>query len=205
MANRCRVMFIFGSILFGAVLVALIYTGFFCRFVYNGLGLLVMSAIGVTGICLSNLSLYFSERNKQKTIKRVVFWGFLLYCTLLSIILFGMRYSSNGILINFDGIKQNMNLIPFKEIYDWKMIVGNGFLFCPMGFFLPIIWNKQKTFKISIITLLIVVVTVETLQLLTGLGQFDIDDIILNVLGGGIGFYLWKQWIGSVSIERSHL
>ncbi|MGU9068145.1 VanZ family protein [Clostridium perfringens] len=34
--------------------------------------------------------------------------------------------------------------------------------------------------------------TIELIQLLTGLGFFDVDDIILNVLGGIIGYLILK-------------
>ncbi len=98
------------------------------------------------------------------------------------------------------------NLIPFKEIkrfimwslesdYGFKSMVlnifGNVFFFTPLGFFVPALYTfKNKglwTFVISLMTTL----SVEIIQLITKIGSFDVDDIILNTFGAVIGYYLY--------------
>lgn len=86
------------------------------------------------------------------------------------------------------------NYIPFKEITRYKInsnlfiqnVVGNILLFVPIGMFL------KYYFKIGIISLLIVVIlysfSIESIQIIIG-RVFDIDDIILNLIGAIIGFY----------------
>ena len=37
------------------------------------------------------------------------------------------------------------------------------------------------------------ILCVELLQLATMLGSCDIDDLILNVIGASLGFFLWKH------------
>lgn len=195
MAIKNKTTLVLGDILLTVVIAALIYTGFFCQFVYNGFGLIVMSAIGSIGIFLSSLSLYLSEKDRQKAVRRAAFLLFLLYCSILLIVLFGMRYSADRMVYNpLDHITENMNLIPFHEIGNWKLLIGNGFLFFPFGFLLPIIWRKEQHFKTFIMTLFVVIIAVETLQVLTALGQFDVNDVILNMIGGMIGFFVWNRW-----------
>ena len=47
--------------------------------------------------------------------------------------------------------------------------------------------------------ILVILFGVEIVQLLTKLGSFDIDDLILNMTGALMGFALWKtalvQWL----------
>ncbi len=89
------------------------------------------------------------------------------------------------------------NFIPFKEIfrYDFgtpkfiKNIVGNIIMFIPFGFFASY-FLKSKKLTLPLILTIILTCTIETVQYYIG-RVFDIDDIILNVIGGIIGFLLY--------------
>jgi len=89
------------------------------------------------------------------------------------------------------------NFIPFKEIFRYsigsskfiKNILGNIMLFVPYGFLASYLLNNKKFSVITILTL-IVSLTIETVQYYIG-RVFDIDDIILNLLGGIIGFLIF--------------
>lgn len=86
-------------------------------------------------------------------------------------------------------IKMYMN---FPSIY-WAIInlVGNVVVFIPLGFLLPISFKKIKHFPKTFFISLALILLIEFGQLLTGLGEFDVDDILLNILGAsfGYGFY----------------
>ena len=97
------------------------------------------------------------------------------------------------------------NVIPFKEILRYevgskmfiKNILGNIILFVPFGLFVSYIMKTRKMWPILFIT----VVTsgiIEYTQLKIG-RTFDIDDILLNCLGGIFGFLLY---IGLTAIKR---
>lgn len=69
--------------------------------------------------------------------------------------------------------------------------LGNILLFIPIGLLFPMVTGKAKWywtigagFSFSLL--------IETIQLITSLGYFDPDDIMLNTLGMAIGFGLWK-------------
>ena len=89
------------------------------------------------------------------------------------------------------------NFIPFKEIFRYsigstkfiKNIVGNIMLFIPFGFFSSY-YLKNKKMLTPVILTLVTSLTIEVVQYYIG-RVFDIDDIILNVLGGIIGFLLF--------------
>ena len=73
-----------------------------------------------------------------------------------------------------------------KETILWKTIFinvcGNILMFMPFGF-LGIVFPKLNDFRTLIINFISAIVVVESLQYITRLGVFDIDDIILNTLG----------------------
>lgn len=89
------------------------------------------------------------------------------------------------------------NFVPFKEIfrYDFgtpkfmKNIVGNIMLFIPYGFIASYLIKNKKFSTITILTI-IVSLTIETVQYYIG-RVFDIDDVILNLTGGIIGFLIY--------------
>jgi glycopeptide antibiotics resistance protein len=65
-------------------------------------------------------------------------------------------------------------------------VVGNIVIFVPLGIYLPLL-KKDKRLFANLLTIFMVSLVVEIIQGLLGIGVSDIDDIILNSLGGGIG------------------
>lgn len=92
------------------------------------------------------------------------------------------------------------NLIPFKEIARYLNnsevfgiggvllnIAGNVAVFIPFGFLIAVLHKVFRKVHISIFAAAAFSAIMETLQLLTKVGSFDVDDIILNTLGGLLG------------------
>ena len=94
------------------------------------------------------------------------------------------------------------NFIPFKEILRYevgsgafvKNILGNIILFIPFGLFVSYILKTKKKIPILFITLVISAV-IEFTQMQIG-RTFDIDDIILNLVGGFIGYLIYVVFKG---------
>ena len=90
------------------------------------------------------------------------------------------------------------NFIPFKEMfrYDvgsykfYKNIIGNIVLFLPYGFFVSNYLDSKKIFR-PVFLSLILSTTIEMVQFYIG-RVFDIDDIILNVIGACLGYLIYK-------------
>lgn len=89
------------------------------------------------------------------------------------------------------------NFIPFKEMFRYqfgsrlffKNVIGNMIMFLPYGFFIGYFLRLDKK-RMVVILITITSLTIELTQLKIG-RVFDIDDILLNVLGGFIGFYIY--------------
>lgn len=164
-------------------------------------------------LCTSCLFLYFGGlllskylgNNKPMKINLYIF--FMLYLMLLiTLTLFDSSWGRNGFAIkDFKVyIKQSVNLVPFKTIinyikefnsmYSTRQIMfnllGNICAFMPMALFLPLLFKKQSKFKNFIITMIIIILGIESLQLITTSGRFDIDDLILNLFGAVIMYLL---------------
>ena len=86
----------------------------------------------------------------------------------------------------------NLNLIPIiGMIEDWKNSILNVLLFIPLGAMLPVLWNKFRTRKYTILFGFGTSLTVELLQMLT-FRATDINDLITNTLGAYLGFLCAK-------------
>lgn len=68
------------------------------------------------------------------------------------------------------------------------LVVENVLLFVPYGFLLPWVFERTRGFLRTGFWGLLTSVCVEVLQLATGRGYFQIDDILTNTLGALIGF-----------------
>lgn len=107
------------------------------------------------------------------------------------------------------------NFIPFKEIFRYSNITdplfiwnigGNICLFVPFGFIVADLINLKSGKHSLILSTLITLITslsVEIIQTFIG-RSFDIDDILLNLVGGIIGYYIFRLffWIFNEKIKN---
>jgi glycopeptide antibiotics resistance protein len=80
-------------------------------------------------------------------------------------------------------------------------VVGNIVIFIPLGIYLPL-FKKDKRVVDNLIFIFIVSLFVEIIQWLLGIGVSDIDDIILNCLGGWIGILGYKFLLSILRDEK---
>jgi len=141
--------------------------------------IVVISTVRITG---------FKTSGKKMSIHdEIMNLLFIVYALLLFEILTGTENS----------LGSGVNLIPFKEIsrYDIgsKMfiynVVGNILIFIPFGYFISRYIKPKRVLPI-IINSLITSITVEIVQLNIG-RSFDIDDVLLNLVGAIIGYFLY--------------
>ena len=95
------------------------------------------------------------------------------------------------------------NLTPFKTIRLFngrhvtaetrqRNIGGNILGFVPIGFLLPLLLSFLRRFFATTAAVLLLSLFFECAQLYTGLGIFDVDDLILNTTGGMLGWVLYR-------------
>lgn len=100
-------------------------------------------------------------------------------------------------------VQYTSNYLPLKNIYQLfiskentmyigRNIIGNIIAFIPLGTLLPILKEKMRNINSILIASLIISISFEVIQLLSDIGDFDINDLILNTSGGLIGLLLYN-------------
>ena len=126
------------------------------------------------------------------------------FYNLLAIIYFLMLYY---LLLSTENAASGINLIPFKEMTRYSIgsklfyynVIGNIVLFIPFGIFISDYLKAKRISHILIVSTLISL-TAELIQYNIG-RAFDVDDIILNVVGAILGFMVYI----SIQAIKQHL
>ncbi len=135
--------------------------------------------------------------------RRWLIGSFILYMgTLFYLVFFSYAYGRNNAqILRY----QNMNLIPFATIqkytHAWGAvsnmviitnILGNIVAFIPFGLLLPVLKPSLKGLWRIFFASLGLSAFIELVQGLLGVGVMDVDDLILNVLGGLVGYLVFR-------------
>ena len=146
------------------------------------------------------------HKDKFVLYKELFMLAFLIYAMLLFYVVTfqDVNYGTN-------------NFIPFKEIrrfYIYRDVVGiraflanlfgNVLAFMPFGFFMPILRLRLRKWYCMLGMTFLLSLMIEITQLLTRVGSFDVDDLILNTSGGILGYLLFyiinkvrRKWNGA--------
>ena len=137
----------------------------------------------------------------KKTSKAKLWVCFLAYLLLLGYVLF---FSSG--FGREDHAEYRYNLTLFQEIGryygvgmrtgSWNLfllnVVGNIVVFMPLGAFLPKLFVRcRKLLTVALLSLELSFV-IEVTQLVTRVGSFDVDDLLLNTIGGILGYLIYR-------------
>ncbi|MBR3811975.1 MAG: VanZ family protein [Agathobacter sp.] len=126
---------------------------------------------------------------------------FLAYLLLVGYVLFYSPWFGRE-----DHIEYRYNLTLFQEIGryyrvglrtgSWNLflwnVVGNICVFMPLGIFVPKLFKRCRNVLFVTILSLELSILAEVIQLLTRVGSFDVDDLLLNTLGGILGYLIYK-------------
>lgn len=138
------------------------------------------------------------DRKKQ----RIAAWIlFVLYV----VVLFYFLFFAESMGRTYAEREYHYNLIPLREIKRFLVyadtlgtkavtlnIFGNILAFVPFGFFLPIFSERCKKLGFIGLYSFELSIAVEIIQLITKVGSFDVDDIILNTVGGICGYFVYR-------------
>lgn len=132
------------------------------------------------------------NRKRVRTLGKILFIfyiGFLLY-----FLIFSDWYGRTGGMNEY-----HYNLVLFQEIkrfwiyrerlgwVSFANLFGNVLIFMPFGFFMPMA-SRYRSFFLTLFYSFGLSLLVETFQLITKVGSFDVDDLLLNTVGGVIGY-----------------
>ena len=157
------------------------------------------------------VSLRVSYLIKYKDEQKFVFYKELL---ILSFVIYIMCLFQ-VVTFQDDVTWSSNNFIPFREIMRYnigsrlffKNVLGNMIMFLPYGFFVSYLLHNKKI-SLTFVLTLIASISIEVVQMMIG-RVFDVDDIILNVCGGCLGFAIYylidKLWYKLPKILRKDI
>ena len=142
-------------------------------------------------------------RNETKKKIRIIGWIlFIIYILLLIYFLFlSEEYGRK----DFAQRDYQYNLVLFQEIRRFWVyrervgylaaflnLAGNVIGFLPFGFILPVIGKRMKNGFLVTVCGFCLSLFVESMQLIFKVGSFDVDDMLLNTVGAGLGFLVYR-------------
>ena len=77
------------------------------------------------------------------------------------------------------------------KLNSFENLVGNIVLFIPFGFLLPLCMKQGCNFFVMLLNAFLFVLGIEVFQLFSAFGAFDVDDILLNTIGGVLGYIVF--------------
>ena len=215
-----------GAFYFGGALFA-IYIGLIAL---NGNTMFTLSGliIGAMGVCipvaLATLLLVSITKRTDKRYKIVrvfVIAVFAIYSLLIIHLTFRSSWRMTVRTMSMtDYLKWNVNVIPFRTIREYlhryandtinislvkENLLGNLMVFSPMGILLPCLFRKLRKLNSFILVMLIILLGIESGQVVTRTGSFDVDDIILNLVGAIVLFGIWNLKIVKRSLAKLYI
>ncbi len=106
---------------------------------------------------------------------------------------------------NLELFKEISRFIVYRRQLGWKAVIlnlgGNVAGFMPFGFILPIVSRRGRRWYNTFLLGFFLSLCIETTQLVFKVGSFDVDDLLLNTIGGILGFATYKV-VQGVRIRR---
>lgn len=154
-----------------------------------------------------------TDMKRFRALGKLLFLMYIFF--LLYFLIFAEWYGRSGEMTGY-----HYNLVLFQEIQrfwiyreqlgwiSFANLVGNVAIFIPFGFFMP--WaSRFRSFFLTLFYSLGFSLVVEAFQLVTRVGSFDVDDLLLNTIGGIIGYILFvicnsiRRWRNAVRERKN--
>ena len=136
---------------------------------------------------------------------------FVLYLIALTYLMFfaeimGRTGNTGGeYAYNLELFKEIKRFYIYREQLGWKAVTlnlgGNVVGFMPFGFFLPIVSRRGRKWYNTFILGFFLSLCIEVTQLVFKVGSFDVDDLLLNTIGGILGFFCYRL-VQKIRIRR---
>ena len=133
------------------------------------------------------------KRTQYRILGKILFVLYIIF--VFYFLLISEIYGRTGEMQNY-----HYNLVLFKEIkrfWNYRKqlgifstaanLLGNVLIFLPFGFFMPMA-SEYKSFLGTTVYSLSLSLVIEITQLFMKVGSFDVDDLLLNTIGGMLGY-----------------
>ena len=150
---------------------------------------IIISVIAFALFCAVSLFLY----KRQKFNKIQCFAAILLSLYIVVLLYFTVvgRYSHEEYEYQINFFTSYRWFFQYNGEQVLRQLLINLVMLMPVGFLLPVIINAKHKFLITMALSLLLTVFIETMQLITKCGSFEIDDIINNFIGAVIGMLIY--------------
>ncbi len=145
------------------------------------------------------------KANHKKVLTKAGWLLFYLYIILLSYFLFfseryGRDLMTKDYRYNLELFKEIKRFIKYRQQLGFESfvvnILGNILAFAPFGFLPPLLNKKNRHILYVAITSFFFSLSVELVQMYLRVGIFDVDDILLNTMGGILGYITFCICLG---------
>ncbi|UUZ89954.1 VanZ family protein [Paenibacillus sp. P25] len=80
---------------------------------------------------------------------------------------------------------------------------GNIGVFVPFGLLLPFLFKRARSYAGFAVIFGGIIVLLESLQMFLRVGTADVDDLILNEIGGLIGLWVFHRFQSLLTVDRT--
>lgn len=136
---------------------------------------------------------------------------FILYLIFLTYFMFFAEAlgrggnGKTGYAYNLELFKEIRRFYVYRKQLGRKAVIlnlwGNVAGFLPFGFFFPVISKRGRTWYRTCLLGFLLSLAIEATQLAFRVGSFDVDDLLLNTIGGILGFFCYR-WVQKIRVRR---
>ncbi len=157
------------------------------------LGYCIISAVCLLGMAVLYAPVCFLLRNRVPPVKQLAYFlfGACVIIVLAATVIVGASKTAAA--------DRSLNLVPFQVFQEtWGMpepkkiaqTAANVVMFVPLGFMMPVAFRRMRSFWKTALSLALFSFAIEFTQYFTGRSA-DIDDLMLNTLGGMLGYLIF--------------
>ena len=150
---------------------------------------IIISAIAFAVFCAASIFMYKMQKfNKMQCAAAILL---SLYIVVLLYFTVTGRYSHEEYEYKINFFTSYRWFFQYNGEQVLRQLLINFVMLMPVGFLLPAVINAKHKYLITLALSLLLTVFIETMQLITKCGSFEIDDIINNFVGAVIGMLIY--------------
>ena len=152
---------------------------------------IIISVIAFAMFCAVSIFLY----KRHKFNKAQCFAAILLSLYIVVLLYFTVtgRYSHEEYEYKINFFTSYRWFFKYNGEQVLRQLLINLVMIMPVGFLLPVVIKAKYKYLITMALSLLLTVFIETMQLITKCGSFEIDDIINNFVGAVLGMLIYMM------------
>ena len=150
---------------------------------------IIISVIAFAVFCAVSIFLY--KKHKFNNLQCVAAILLSLYIVVLLYFTVVGRYSHEEYEYKINFFTSYRWFFKYNGEQVLRQLLINLVMIMPVGFLLPVVIKAKYKYLITMALSLLLTVFIETMQLITKCGSFEVDDIINNFIGAVLGMLVY--------------